>query len=119
MPPIKGSGPNTRDARQVNVRLDDRMEAAVKTLKERQGLSDTAATRHLVTLGVAAMSTPTPLPPLTTEEYARRATGLMELLSDLLARVESHNPKGAVLLAGAVREAAVSYEKALKKRHAR
>lgn len=117
MPPIKGSGPNTRQARQVNVRLDERMEAAVTTLKRRQGLSDTAATRELVTLGVAALTSPTPLPNLTRDEYARRAASLMELLSDLLARVESHDPEGAVLLAGAVREAAVSYEKTLKKRH--
>ncbi len=117
MPPIKGTGPNTREARQVNVRLDERMEAAVKRLKEQQGWSDTAATRHLVSLGATALSSPTPLPPLTREEYAQRAVVVMELLSDLIARVEAHDPAGAVLLAGAVRSAAVEYEETLKKRH--
>lgn len=117
MSPSKGSGPNTRDARQVNVRLDETMEDAVEKVKREQHCSDTAAARYLLQLGVGALASPRELPPLTRQEYADRARFVMELLSDLIARVESHDSEGAVLLAGAVRSAAVEYEAALKTRY--
>ncbi len=60
---------------------------------------------------------PNPKPPLTRTGYATRAEVLMEFLSDLIARVESHDTHGAVLLARAVAKSSTAYSEELAKRH--
>jgi DNA-binding FadR family transcriptional regulator len=43
-------------------------------------------------------SAPTIRPQLTRAQYADRAAAIMEQMSDLVARCESHDPQGAVML---------------------
>ncbi len=107
----------------LRARVEPELVEAVEQLRAGNGLSSQGEmVRLLVRRGIRAVAQEAETPlrePLSREEYAQRAAGLMEALSDLLARVESHDAEGALLLAGAVREAAVSYEKTLKKRATR
>jgi aspartate/methionine/tyrosine aminotransferase len=101
-------------------RVEPELVEAVEQLREGNGIeSQSDMVRLLIRRGVKAVvdgDNPAAVKqPLNREQYAERAQALMEALSDLLARVESHDPEGAILLAGAARDAFTRYEKALKR----
>jgi ribonuclease D len=101
-------------------RVEPELVEAVEQLRTGNGIeSQSDMVRLLIRRGVRAVADEdrprTVKQPLNQEQYAERAQALMEALSDLFARVESHDPEGALLLAGDARSAFTQYEKTLKK----
>lgn len=105
----------------LRARVEPQLAEAVEQLQRGNGIrSQGEMVRLLVRRGIRAVAEEQqrPLgPPLTRHDYQQRAYGFMEALSDLIARVETHDPAGAVSLAEAVRTAAFRYEQDLKARH--
>lgn len=105
----------------LRARVEPDLVRAVEQLQRGNNIrSQGEMVRLLIRRGIRAVAEEQDrrLPPaLSRDEYAQRAAGFMEALSDLLARIEAHDQDGAVLLAGAIRSAAVAYEADLTKRH--
>lgn len=90
----------------LRARVEPELVQAVEQLRVGNGLSSQGEmVRLLVRRGIRAVAQESDKPlrePLSREEYAQRAAGFMEALSDLISRVESHDREGAALLTAAV-----------------
>jgi hypothetical protein len=65
----------------------------------------------------ASKPQPQTRPRLNRTEYACRAEGLVEAMSDLLVRIESHDPDGAIQLSKAIAKSTTAYSEDLEQRY--
>lgn len=100
---------------QVNVKLEPELDEALRQLMEGNGITSRGEmARLLLRRGILAVAQdagqlpqpPVERPPLTTAQAAERGAYVVEQLSDLLARLETTDPVGAVVLARGVERAA-------------
>jgi hypothetical protein len=106
----------------LRARVEPQLVEAVRQLRAGNPdvSSDSEMVRLLIRRGIhQVMSETRPQPtmtPLDRPEYANRAAGFMEALGDLLVRMESHDPGGALVLATGLQKSLTSYTRDLAKR---
>jgi len=106
----------------LRARVEPGLAAAVEQLNEQNpGVGSTSEmVRLLIRRGILAVhdknDTPT-LEALTPAQYAERAAGLMQAMSDLLARIERDDPIGAVTLARGIAKSTSAYSDNLSARY--
>jgi len=104
-----GSGPYTKDAPQVGVRLEPELDEALSQLAQGNGMGRPEMARLLMRRGILAVSgdgAAGARPELSREQAAARGEYAVEQLSELLARFEQTDPIGAVVLARGVEASA-------------
>lgn len=106
----------------LRARVEPELVAAVERLREQNNVaSQGEMVRLLIREGVkSVLEIPRPTgPALPRIEYANQAEVLMNALSDLIVRIELHDPAGAQLLAEAVAKSSTAYARELKRKHKR
>jgi hypothetical protein len=117
--------PRTGERLVVSTRLEPNEVEAVEQLRIGNDVATQAEMiRLLVRQGIRAVTSRSderpsmsPKPALTTEQSLERSAGLMEALSDLIARVEVDDPETAQRMADGVARSSAVYAHELRRRY--